>query len=114
MNIERWIRTRVFRLPARYNSVSDILNDPGAKALLRKGFRLLEDEIRRLFLKGGPVESLQGQVWYAVERGLDLDQLPVEAVVIMRDFVNQIFLDEEDLLAIEARLISELKKRLKL
>ena len=115
LNIERWLRTRVLRLPARWNSYDDVMAHPGAKALLRRGFEALTKEIRRVFEQApAPVHQVKGWVWEAIERNLDLDELRPEERELVRKRIDKIFAVDDELVEIEAALIAELRRALKL
>lgn len=112
LNIERWIRTRLLRLPAKYNSLDDVLKHPGVDALKRRGWELLERELRRLFERTAPTHQIKEHVWAAIERNLDLESLPAEAVLLVHDFVERVFRTDDPLVMIEEKLVGELRRRL--
>ena len=113
MNIERWLRTRVFRIPARWNSVDDIVDNMDS-ALKQRGFEALQRGLAAIFLKAAGLSQKKSEVWNWLDVHLELRKLSGDHQALVRKQVDEAFEFSDELVEIEARLIRELRKGLKL
>ena len=112
-DLERWVRNRALKLPARWNSIDDITSNMDA-ALKQRGFEFLTDGLRAIFSKIAPLTQVKAHVWRFLETSLDLHRLPDEQRAIFKTFVFSQFGPDDTLVEIEAKLLAEIRKGLKL